>query len=473
MPDDLLARAREQAERSEPTVRVAALFRIARVESATDPRQARKTFKRALAEARGIKGADGPLVLAHAQLLAAAVAPELLPDIPSTDSLPRKFLPNMLGRIMLDHHHESAAFDYVVHYDEPSSFPFVVAGALVRSLDDDESLLALLRSTITAWRTAHGAPHFRRLQFIPVFQSQWKLLPPEEAAGVAREIVRMALELPDYPVTKIYDFEGTTSITSGREHTLFEIFHIVRQLDAPLAGSLVARHEQLAAAVRRFPNGMESVKQESEARRAGARVTGTRSGHGMAGSRADFPYLEALRQASQHDDFGPAIQQALKKYREDAATERPNEAPKEFWPSTCRFRTVLYNAGKQLGENAAVYLDLIPDDDVRLFAQIELAAALAGLPEIPGVEREYRPAPDRPRTRRSLAQRDPMDPRIRCPKCRWSPDAEARWSCRCGHLWNTFHTRGACPGCGYQWTATACLNCGQMSPHSDWYGWVN
>jgi hypothetical protein len=46
-----------------------------------------------------------------------------------------------------------------------------------------------------------------------------------------------------------------------------------------------------------------------------------------------------------------------------------------------------------------VYLELIPGDDIRLFAQIELAAALAGLHELPGVQREYRPARDRSRRR--------------------------------------------------------------------------
>jgi len=103
----------------------------------------------------------------------------------------------------------------------------------------------------------------------------------------------------------------------------------------------------------------------------------------MAGSPRDFPYLRAIMQASQDGEFGPAIQHAIEKYREDAAPERPNQAPKEFWPSTSRFRSVLYKAGKLVGQNAAVYLEAIPDADVRLFAQIELAAALAGLPELP------------------------------------------------------------------------------------------
>ena len=41
-------------------------------------------------------------------------------------------------------------------------------------------------------------------------------------------------------------------------------------------------------------------------------------------------------------------------------------------------------------EDAAVFLVRIPDAALRRFAQIELAAALAGLPELPGAQREYR-----------------------------------------------------------------------------------
>ena len=64
-------------------------------------------------------------------------------------------------------------------------------------------------------------------------------------------------------------------------------------------------------------------------------------------------------------------------------------------------------------------------------------------------------------------------PKIRCPKCAWEPSRADRWCCAngggCGHVWNTFETRGVCPGCGRQWTETACLRCNQWSPHDDWY----
>jgi hypothetical protein len=113
----------------------------------------------------------------------------------------------------------------------------------------------------------------------------------------------------------------------------------------------------------------------------------------IGGSPGEFPYLEALMQASQDGDFGPPIEHALGRYRDDVEQDHPNQPAREFWPSTCSFRSILYHAGNRLGPNAAAYLERIPDPDLRLFAQIELAAALAGLPELQGTQREYRPRP--------------------------------------------------------------------------------
>lgn len=59
---------------------------------------------------------------------------------------------------------------------------------------------------------------------------------------------------------------------------------------------------------------------------------------------------------------------------------------------------------------------------------------------------------------------------IRCPKCRWRPRKSDLWTCTCWHSWNTFDTRGRCPGCGYVWPITQCLRCQEFSPHEEWYG---
>ncbi len=82
--------------------------------------------------------------------------------------------------------------------------------------------------------------------------------------------------------------------------------------------------------------------------------------------------------------------------------------------------------------------------------------------------------------RTELEKDNPDFSRIRCPLCKWRPDARSRWICRdsphpenftggCGTVWNTFDTRGLCPGCGHQWRWTSCLRCHRKSPHEDWY----
>src|SRR5262245_15987337 len=69
---------------------------------------------------------------------------------------------------------------------------------------------------------------------------------------------------------------------------------------------------------------------------------------------------------------------------------------------------------------------------------------------------------------------------IRCPDCSWRPDRTSLWSCHwedtpeprfnaCGTTWNTFLTRGRCPGCTHQWRWTSCLLCGEWSLHEEWY----
>ncbi len=69
---------------------------------------------------------------------------------------------------------------------------------------------------------------------------------------------------------------------------------------------------------------------------------------------------------------------------------------------------------------------------------------------------------------------------IRCPLCHWRPSSHDLWFCAdvgapeyylggCGTAWNTFETRGRCPGCSHQWRWTVCHACERWSPHPDWY----
>lgn len=69
---------------------------------------------------------------------------------------------------------------------------------------------------------------------------------------------------------------------------------------------------------------------------------------------------------------------------------------------------------------------------------------------------------------------------VRSPLCGWIPTSASRWDCTecefpelffqgCYTHWNTFDTRGRCPGCGHQWRWTMCLSCGGWSLHEEWY----
>jgi hypothetical protein len=89
--------------------------------------------------------------------------------------------------------------------------------------------------------------------------------------------------------------------------------------------------------------------------------------------------------------------------------------------------------------------------------------------------------PEKPRTTaKAEDQKEEEFNRIRCPLCKWQPNARSRWYCvscdypeyfydGCGATWNTFTTRGRCPGCGHQWRWTSCLVCAGWSRHENWY----
>ena len=61
--------------------------------------------------------------------------------------------------------------------------------------------------------------------------------------------------------------------------------------------------------------------------------------------------------------------------------------------------------------------------------------------------------------------------KIYCPGCAWAPGRHDEWECRpgCGTVWNTFETRGRCPGCQKRWLVTVCLACFVSSLHEAWY----
>jgi Zn-dependent protease len=56
-----------------------------------------------------------------------------------------------------------------------------------------------------------------------------------------------------------------------------------------------------------------------------------------------------------------------------------------------------------------------------------------------------------------------------CPNCNAAPPVGAFWGCgKCRKPFDTFETYAICPHCGAQFAQTACVECGNLRPISDW-----
>lgn len=366
---------------------------------------------------------------------------------------------------MIRHGHVTAVLDYLNRHGDRSEFPLRMIPTVMHQVKDEKVRQTLMRRAVEVWREDQSD------EFYMVFQSQWKALPREEAREVVREIVQTVVGQPDREVTARYE---SIVITSARENALFCVLHVLREVDGELAEMLIASYPQLAAASRRYPKGMDSMMEEAEERRKAQGESCEGGGFVMAGDPRDFPYIGSLMQAAKDGEFGAAFEHAWEQYEKDTDPDDPNRAPKEFWASTGRYRSILCHAGRRLGKGAAALLERVPDDDLRLFAGIEMAGALAGLPDLPITTRRYgaghRPPGGPAETRVPGApMQSPSGTGIRCPLCDWRPTSNDRWMCRCGHRWNTFWTGGLCPACKYQWETTGCFRCGEAPAHSEWY----
>ena len=405
---------------------------------------AEAVLDRGIALARELPESARTPILTNAVFLAAAVVPSRALPLYAAYRRQDPFGNAVVGLVnaMADHGHIGDALAYLRDPLPGDRFPLHFVGNLARACPDEESRGQLLRAAIKAWREHRdGEAAFGRLAdraFAGFFSHSWHLIPREEALQLAREIAARASREP----------EGADAVALP----VPDIEMAIRSAAAPPP----------------FPATRSKLSAEEDAMMIGCCF-----------ATDDNPpnqqviYLnEALA-----NNFQAAFEEAFARLTRDV---QGNTAPKECWPSTYEFRNILFKAGEHMNAAAAKYLDCIPDPDLRLFAQIELCAALAELPQFGGAVIYPARASGRPTARPGEAgvpetsetgagDADSGGPFVRCPKCAWAPRAEHLWSCHCGYRWNTFDTGGICPGCQYQWRETMCPACGKWSPHSDWY----
>jgi hypothetical protein len=381
MPQQLLRAAREEAERSEPPVKAAAFLRIARVLVRFDAPAAELVLQTGIALVEELSGETRSVLIEEAAYLAATVSPKHALSLYSSIRNQHKGGGKPVVRLvnnMATHGHVADAIAYLNDPLPGDRFPLYMVNNYARECRDDATRLDLLRCAIRAWRVPirvdFGLGEFGQEAFAGFFARNWNLLPREEAGTTIHEIVKWILRVADSPAwrKRITGDPNDPEFTSKYQYLLFQILPALRRLDPDLTNSLSERNPQFAIAAARFPFGMESVPDETP---QGAVC----EDYIMIGkpNQRFIRITEALA-----NDFEEAFREAFHRYANDSDSQAPNSAPKECWPSNQEFRNILFKAGQHQGQAAAKYLDRIPDPDLRLLAQIELCAALAGLPPI-------------------------------------------------------------------------------------------
>jgi uncharacterized protein (TIGR03435 family) len=406
MLQDLVSEAREQAERAAPAVKTAALFHLARVLTKVDPAEAEHVLDEGLALAATLPEDHQDVLLGEAAALAATVSPRKAFPLARKALLDRESVLVRTLINMLEHGHVADAVAYLSDPDPGDVYPFDAVLVAMSRASDDDARLRVFRGAIRAMRerqSSSGPESFLdRHRFTRLFTHHWRRLPADEARSVVRDLVEWIQGEPDSLTNaRVSAGSHTVQFSSTHEQRLFEILGPLRHLDPDLVSSIARDYPQLSAAAERFPYGQESMNASMQAEAPMPREPIEQPDYIDVGRRL-IPIPEAIR-----TEFKDAFAVALDIYAADSNPETVNDAPEEVWPSAFEFRKILYKAGQHEGPAAVRHLDRIPAPALRLLAQIELAAALAGLPQLGG--RTIRPGP---RGLRDMmpARREPASP---------------------------------------------------------------
>jgi hypothetical protein len=385
MPPELLA-AMRQAEQSEPAARTAALLRIARVLAKADQGEAERLIDRGLALLVELPEEERVAIAPQAMCLAACVAPDRAFALRASTSDPfgsEKFIIDMVG-----HGHVAAAVDYLTQWSGDGEFPYDAAFETIGRTKDNDTRRDILRSGLRAWHRRADRTWHSFDSLLQLFRCHWRLLPEHEARNAVRSMVGMIRERPDERLNGSFGGpHGTVTFSAYRPSVLFALLGPLKQLDAELASAVIGENRELRRAAEVYPSGRDTefdppVEQPLSAE---ALEQWKREWTGFALGSQFFRIAD-----EQKGDFKNSFEQALRSYARDADPARPNPYPRECWPSAEDFRVILYAAGRYDTESGAHLLDRIPDVVLRLFAQIEFAAGVAGLPQIGGITREQR-----------------------------------------------------------------------------------
>jgi hypothetical protein len=384
--DELIADSFCRLPHVSKDVRKAALLSIARVQTAIAPEVAVSTLMEGWAAGHGLSSRFDESFIYLTRLATAAVAPQRLSEV---KTLPE---PSALrsvvseSRVMRQHGHEEYLRDHLLHSGDVKNVSIEGLAGLLAEADDADEQQWLLRRMVHAWRaqTEIGVrrPWEAENIFLFLFRDYWPVLPRAEAAAVVEEMVcRIMSKRDESTFGSVQDLE----FNSLQSLKLFQIYDLILELIPDAARQLVKKKRELGRAVKRYPKGHRSISEEVAGSRPPQEVSNVGSASSAAamfGSKADRWYALALLAAQRTKDFRDAVQSARAAYTHDNGPNRKNCAPKAFWPSTAMYRTIFHAIGRAEMDNGDEHLANIPDAELRLLAQIELAAGLSALPEL-------------------------------------------------------------------------------------------
>ena len=379
--DELLRSALRRAEASDAPVRAAALLRVARVLTKFDQAEAEGLMERGLAIFADLPDEDRAAMAPQVVSLVGCVAPDRAFALRATltDPFARdKFLYDMVA-----HGHAAAAADYLTRWSEQGGFPYDEALSVLPAVKDEEKHRGVLLSAVRAWRGTDDRDWRSTRSLVGLFRYHWRALPDTVARDLIGEIVRTAGKRSDQRLNSgVGGPRGKVTFSSQRPSLLFELLGPLKSLAPELAQDAIRENPELARAAELYPAGLDDVSDRpTPPPSAEALREWERDWTGFQISSGRFFRMEDEKAS----DFRSSFEYALRTLARDTGS---NKAPAECWPSAEDFRSILYAAGRYEGSSGARLLDRIPDPILRLFAQIEFAAGMAGLPQIGGITHE-------------------------------------------------------------------------------------
>jgi hypothetical protein len=377
-----LAAAIAQSDQAEPSVRAAALLRIARVLTKFNQGDAERRLDQGLALLAGLPDEERTAIMPQAACLAACVAPARAFALHAASSDPLES-----GKFVLDmarHGHVTAVVEYLKQWPEGRSFPYSAVHGVMGYVKDQDARREILRSAHHAWHSGSDLEWHSFRGLLLLWRCHWRLLPADEARDEIRRIVGVIRERPDARLNA--SFGGSHGkVTSSSQHAslLFELLGSLKRLAPELADAVTGELPELSRAAERYPYGHDTdLDRQFEPPSAEALEQWKREWTGfMLGAR--FFRIDEEKAADFRDSFAYAFRALAR----DTDERHPNVYPRECWPSAEDFRTILFAAGRYECASASL-LERIPDPPLRLFAQIEFAAGAAGLDQIGGITRE-------------------------------------------------------------------------------------